>query len=114
MFVEELGNYKEQMAVLGKLEWSVPRLIELSKDLDVMRIPLLHLNMYYSYDKMTLRQLAGQMRAVNNADLSFPIILDEDGEILDGRHRLIKAMLENKETIKAVRFIKNPEPCSSK
>ena len=52
------------------------------------------------------------MKAVLNADLSFPIILDEDGEIMDGRHRIMKAILEGKRNIKAVRFNENPEPCS--
>jgi len=52
------------------------------------------------------------MRAVSNADLNYPIILDEDGEILDGRHRIMKALFLGKETIKAVRFEENPRPCS--
>jgi hypothetical protein len=51
------------------------------------------------------------MRAVNDADLDKPIILDEDGELMDGRHRLMKAMLIGNETIKAVRFDENPSPC---
>jgi hypothetical protein len=54
------------------------------------------------------------MKAVQAADLNFPIILDEDGEIMDGRHRIMKAFLEGKETIKAVRFDTNPDPCRIK
>jgi len=30
---------------------------------------------------------------------------------MDGRHRLMKAMLLGHETIKAVRFDENPSPC---
>lgn len=51
------------------------------------------------------------MAAINAADLSYPIILDEDGEIMDGRHRIMKAMLAGEKTIKAVRFDENPSPC---
>jgi len=51
------------------------------------------------------------MKAVNDADLTFPIILDEDGDIMDGRHRVMKAMLLGEESILAVRFDKNPSPC---
>jgi hypothetical protein len=40
------------------------------------------------------------MKAVNDADLEKPIILDEDGELMDGRHRMMKAMLTGAETIK--------------
>ena len=37
--------------------------------------------------------------------------MDEDGEIMDGRHRMMKCLLEGIETIKAVRFEENPYPC---
>lgn len=35
-----------QMAQLGKHQWSIARLITLSSDLEVMEIPLKHLNVY--------------------------------------------------------------------
>lgn len=101
----------EQMCQLGRHSWSVPRLFELSRVLPVMQIPLDHLNMYNTYEKLTLREMVMHMKAVNDADLSKPIILDEDGEIMDGRHRLMKAMLLEENTIKAVRFEENPAPC---
>lgn len=99
------------MAKLGSHEWSVARLFTLAKDLPVMTIPLDHLNIYLKYKDLTLRELVGHMKSVNDADLKYPIILDEDGEVMDGRHRIMKAMLENKKTIKAVRFEENPSPC---
>lgn len=100
----------EQMCNLGRHHWSIPRLFELARDLPVMEIPLQHLSLYYTYEKLTLREMVMHMRAVNAADLSKPIILDEDGELMDGRHRLMKAMLIGAETIKAVRFQENPAP----
>jgi len=106
--------FSEQVSRLGRNEWSVARLVELSKGLPVMDIPLDHLNVYYTYEKLTLRELVMHMQAVNAADLSLPIILDEDGELMDGRHRLMKAMLTSQATIKVVRFDENPAPCSVK
>ena len=111
MTIKHFVNPKEQMSQLGRHKWYVPRLIELSKDLEVMDIPLGHMNMYYKYNDLTLRELVGHMDAVNKADLKYPIILDEDGEIMDGRHRLMKAILQGKESIKAVRLSENPSPC---
>lgn len=87
------------------------RLFQLAKDLPVMDVPLDHLNVWYKFDGLTLREFVGHMVAVNNADLDKPIILDEDGEIMDGRHRIMKALLTGAETIKAVRFEENPTPC---
>jgi hypothetical protein len=100
-----------QECQLGDHIWSIARLITLTKDLPVMEIPLNHLNVYYTYKNLRLRSMVMHMNAVNNADLKYPIILDEDGELMDGRHRIMKAMLEGKDTIKAVRFDANPTPC---
>ena len=75
-----------------------------------MDVPINHLRLYYTYEKLALREMVMHMKAVNNADLDRPIILDEDGELMDGRHRLMKAMLLGLDTIKAVRFDENPSP----
>lgn len=102
------------MCVIGRHSWSVARLFELSRELPVMEIPLDHLNLYHRYDKLTVREMVMHMKAVNAADLDKPIIIDEDGELMDGRHRLMKAMLSGHDTIKAVRFDENPAPCCIK
>lgn len=104
----------KQMCSLGRHSWSVARLFELVRELPVMDVPLEHLNMYNTYEKLTLREMVMHMKAVLDADLDKPIILDEDGEIMDGRHRLMKAMLHNVPTIKVVRFDENPPPCQVK
>jgi hypothetical protein len=109
--IQKFAAPKEQVSKLGKHRWSVVRLFELARDLPVMEIPLKHLNVYSIYEKITLREMVMHMRAVQDADLDFPIILDEDGEIMDGRHRIMKALLNEAETIKAVRFEENPTPC---
>lgn len=111
MIIKEWLSPDEQKARLGRHMWSIPRLFELSKSLNVMDIPLDHMNLTDKLDDLTLRGMVMHMNAVNNADLSFPIILDEDGEIMDGRHRIMKALLTGEKTIKAVRFDKNPPPC---
>ena len=45
-----------------------------------------------------------------DADMSYPIIMDDEGFIMDGWHRVAKALLEGRETIKAVRFENTPAP----
>jgi len=76
-----------------------------------MEIPLDHLNVWHKYERLTLREMVMHMKVVGDADLACPIILDEDGDIMDGRHRVMKALLIGAETIKAVRFDENPRPC---
>lgn len=103
-----------QMCVIGRHEWSVARLIELSKSLPITEAKLDHLNVWHKYEGLSLRQMVMHIKAIQDADLACPIILDEDGELMDGRHRLMKAMLEGRDTIKVVRFDENPDPCRIK
>lgn len=110
MKIKEWIHPNEQMCSIGRHSWSVARLFELVRNLPVMDVPLNHLCVYYKYENMTLREFVMHMRAVNAADLSKPVILDEDGELMDGRHRLMKAMILGEESIKAVRFDENPSP----
>ena len=85
--------------------WSIIRLIELSKDLEVFEIPLSGLNLCSLYPKINnMLDFVGHMKQVNDANLKYPIILDNEGFVIDGRHRIAKALLNNKQTIKAVRF----------
>lgn len=42
-------------------------------------------------------------------DLKYPVILSETGYVLDGWHRIAKAILAGKKYVMAVRFYKNPE-----
>lgn len=110
MKIKSWHSPHDQMCNLGRHHWSVPRLFELARELPVLDIPLDHLSLYYTYEKLTLREMVMHMKAVHDADLSRPIILDEDGELMDGRHRLMKAMLTGEKTVKAVRFDENPSP----
>jgi hypothetical protein len=114
MKIKDFVKVDEQDARCGNHIWSVSRLIALSQHLPIMEVKLDHMSVWYKYETMPLRDMVMHMKAVLNADLSCPIILDEDGEILDGRHRVMKALLEGKETILAVRFDENPPPCRIK
>ena len=112
MEIPEWSRPEDQMCQIGVHHWSVSRLMQLSKDLPIKEVPLDYLNVWHNYEKLSLRNLVMHMKAVQAADLDCPIIVDEDGEIMDGRHRIMKAMLLGIETIKVVRFQRNPSPCS--
>lgn len=47
---------------------------------------------------------------INEADLQFPIILSSNGRVMDGMHRVLKALLNGSQTIEAVQFQTDPEP----
>lgn len=58
----------------------------------------------------TVQRIIDHIRLIQEVDLSFPIILGADGRVMDGMHRVARAILEGHSTIKAVRFITDPEP----
>ena len=58
----------------------------------------------------TIRAIADHCRRIEAADLDRPIILNSDGSLMDGGHRLAKAILEGKESVRAVQFVAMPEP----
>lgn len=93
----------------GKV-WGVTKLIEYAKDLEVFEIPLraLYIGQPIWSPITGPLSLASHMKQVMAADLSYPIILNEEGFIMDGWHRIAKALFEDRPTIKAVRFEKNP------
>lgn len=96
----------------GEGVWLVSSLIEQAKDLPVVDLPLCAIfSGQQIWNPITSPyQLARHMKRVQDASLDYPIILDEEGFIMDGWHRVAKALLEGRETIKAVRFEKTPNP----
>jgi hypothetical protein len=99
----------------GLLAWDVDRLVALTKDLPRQLIALDavdELDRPWTGDgeKQTWRALLEHVRLIEDADLSYPIILSATGEVMDGRHRLAKAALRGDSHILVVRFLKDPEP----
>jgi len=97
--------------------WDVDRLVELAEELPVRRIPLADLweldeVRWFDDDRHrpTPRALLEHIRLVLEADPSFPILLGEDGRVMDGMHRVMKVALEGGTEIAAKRFEVDPEP----
>lgn len=89
------------------------KLIEESKKYKVFDFPLAAVNLSLNPFKCdNLDYFIFQMKRVNNTDLAYPIILDDKGQVADGWHRIVKAILKGHRTIKAIRLEKMPEPDS--
>jgi hypothetical protein len=110
MHIPQPNPCSDQESHLGNFSWSIPRLIALSADLPVILVPLDALNLAQTVYTCTMRQMVTELRAIQNADLSYPILLSEDGEIFDGRHRIMKALSLGLSHIDAKRFDTNPKP----
>ncbi|PON15579.1 hypothetical protein C2W62_23045 [Candidatus Entotheonella serta] len=101
----------------GYYAWDVDRLIALKTTFERHRVKLddiqeIDENFWFSDlgPPPTCRAVAEHVRYIQEADLHFPIILSADGRVMDGMHRVVKALLAGHDTIEAVRFGQTPDP----
>ncbi len=99
------------------LIWDVSKLIELANELEVISVPLddiQELDEAFWYDlggaKPTCRNVAEHAKLIQQTDLSYPILLCSEGRVMDGMHRVCKALINGDSHIKVVRFPHPIEP----
>lgn len=97
--------------------WDVDHLIELSANLAAEEVPLSSIREldtvhWFGTDgsPSTVRILVRHMELVNDADLSYPVILGSAGQVMDGMHRVARCLLEGRVVVSAVQFVEQPEP----
>lgn len=104
-----------------RLIWYTENLWPLTAGLPVFDLPLesvkawtgapaLDEDCWFGGHPATLREVAKHSARIQAASLEHPIILNFDGSLMDGGHRLCKALLEGHETIRAVQFVAMPPP----
>jgi hypothetical protein len=108
-------QYHSQQVGSRQFIWDVHRLVDLTKHFPVEHVPLsriAELDEAYWFEggRPTCRAIALHARLIAETDLVYPIILSSEGRVMDGMHRVCKALIENRGTIAAVRFERNPEP----
>lgn len=93
--------------------WNVERLWELASELPVRQvavagIPEVDRDCWFVERPATIRAVALHCRRILAADLALPIILDADGALMDGGHRIARALMEDVAFLPAVRFEATP------
>jgi hypothetical protein len=92
--------------------WRMGQLWELAKELPAKKVRVSELE---GLDEVrwfrgpmnirpTCRAMAEHARDIYNSDLNCPIILSPTGEVLDGWHRICKALVEGIEELKALQL----------
>ncbi|WP_411909196.1 hypothetical protein [Aeromonas rivipollensis] len=110
-------QYHFRPAPEGLLAWDVRRLVRLSRELPVQAVPLsqiAELDSVHWYGhgsvKPTVRSIIEHCQLMLAADLAYPIILDSAGRVMDGMHRVSKALMQGATQIAAVQFEQDPAP----
>jgi len=92
--------------------WDTEKLWKRAKRLKVRSIPIGDIIDQLDepvWGEPTVNEVLDHMRRIHNADLKYPIILSEEGYVMNGYHRLAKAKINRKRKVKVVRFRKNPK-----
>lgn len=94
----------------GEKVWCVPNLIARAKDLVPFDLPLaaVYIGSEVWTPEGSVAGVASHMRRALDVDTSYPVILDAEGFIMDGWHRVLRALIDGATTIKAVRFVVTP------
>ncbi len=85
------GYYKA-----GKF-WKASTLWNAVKGKYPQRVPNRYILQECTWNISSLQHFADEVKNVQEVDLNYPIILDMNGNILDGAHRVVKAYLEGKD-----------------
>ena len=94
----------------GDKVWIVTNLIARAKDLEPFDLPLAAI---YSGSEVwapvgSAYGIAHHVRRALDVNTEYPIILCQQGFIMDGWHRVLRALIDGKTTIKAVRVAETP------
>lgn len=111
MEVNKFAELGAQTAHLNGRVYSVLDLIHYSRSLPVQDMPLVCMDVSNIYPGISsTTEYLSHIRSVQEADLRYPILLDPEGAILDGRHRVAKALLAGRTHVKFRRFTVMPDP----
>lgn len=110
-------QYFFQASDHGFYAWDVDKLVESTRDRPVISVKLddiaeLDENFWYNggKDVPTVRSMVQHFQLVQKTELEYPIILSEKGRVMDGMHRVAKALLLGHTAISAVQFEVDPAP----
>ncbi len=100
----------------GTNEWRVADLWQAAASVPVEALALSDLSEvtclsgWWWEPEPTFVNFVDHCRRVLDADLAYPILLGPRGEVLDGMHRIAKAMVHDVENILVQRLATMPEP----
>jgi hypothetical protein len=99
----------------GRHVWDVERLLVLAQGQPVEHVLLadireVHSDYWFADQEPTVLAVVAHARLIDEADLAWPILLDPWGGVMDGMHRVAKALLRGDVSIAARRLSVLPDP----
>jgi len=111
----DLPGGSSHTVTLGDRGWHVETIWRAALGLPVQQVPVdaireVDEDCWFSGRPPTVREVVDHARRIADADLTVPIILASDGQVLDGMHRIANAVLCGRTSIAAQRLTTDPDP----
>ncbi len=104
-------QYHLRSSSQGILAWDVDNLIKLAEKITPINIKLSSIEEFeepYWYEagevKPTCQNIVNHFKLIQQCSLDYPIILCHEGRLMDGMHRVCKAIMAGYESVLAVQF----------
>lgn len=112
VYISEV-KFEESSYVRGADRWMASTLynkarVDKLKPFDYSLAAFNMLGIDAPFDLSNLKSFIFQCKRVRDCDTNIPIILDDYGQVADGYHRICKAIIEGKTSIKAYRLQEMP------
>ncbi len=109
------GGESGHWVSLGIRAWHVETVWRAALGVPVEEVPLdaireIDEDCWFNGRPATVRAVIYHARQIANVDLSVPAILSCDGQVLDGMHRIAKAVLSGRSSVPAQRLPTDPDP----
>lgn len=103
------NHWETEKSYIGDSWWYGRTLSQVAAK--VIEIDLQSLDLSVSpWEMSTIADFVAHSFDVQKCDYEYPIIMSPDGWIMNGWHRVVKALLEDKKTITAHRIVALPQP----
>lgn len=105
------NDFDSERSVINNEYWLTKNLIEKSKDFTVFDLDLISVDLgVMPWCCNSIMHFIGHTIDVNESDIKYPVIIAPSGWVLNGWHRIVKAIIMNERSVPAVRFVDMPDP----
>src|SRR5690242_11429112 len=89
---------------LGARAWHIETIWRAALNLPIQQVPIdaiheIDEDCWFGGRPVTVRAVVDHAQRIADADLTVPVILASDGQVLDGMHRIAKALLRGRTSI---------------
>jgi len=100
---------------LGNRAWHIETVWRAALNVPVEEVPIdaigeLYEDCWFKGRLVTVRVVVARARRIDDADLSVPVILAADGQVLDGMHRIARAVFCGRTSVPAQCLPTDPDP----